>query len=119
MVTFLQQRLKGRIPTSSVLVTRELMLKFPFNEDIRYRAVEDYHCWLRILGSGVVHWKVEFPLLSYRRIDGQISASKRYMLERMHMLHNEFPGTSALQASFFTLTHALGGFYYRILRKGL
>lgn len=118
-VTFAQQRIKGRIPTSSVLVTHALMLKFPFNEDIRYKAVEDYHCWLRILRSGVKHWKVEYPLLSYRRIAGQISGSKRRMLERMHMLHREFPDTSAFQAALFTLTHALGGFYYRILRKGL
>jgi teichuronic acid biosynthesis glycosyltransferase TuaG len=41
------------------------------------------------------------------------------MLERMHMLHREYPGTSPAQAITFTLTHALGGFYYRILRKGL
>ncbi|AVD86522.1 MULTISPECIES: glycosyltransferase family 2 protein [Pseudomonas] len=118
-VTFAQQRLKGRIPTSSVLVTKDLMLKFPFNEDIRYKAVEDYHCWLRILRSGVSHWKVQYPLLSYRRIVGQISGSKKYMLERMHMVHREFPQTSELQAAFYTLSHAAGGFYYRILRKGL
>jgi teichuronic acid biosynthesis glycosyltransferase TuaG len=118
-VTFRQQRIKGRIPTSSVLVSRELMLAFPFNEDIRYKAVEDYHCWMRILASGVEHRKVQYPLLSYRRIEGQISGSKRYMVERMHMLHREFPNTSALQAAIFTFTHALGGFYYRILRKGL
>ncbi len=118
-VSFAQQRIKGRIPTSSVLVTRELMLAFPFNEDIRYKAVEDYHCWLRILESGIVNWKVQYPLLSYRRIAGQISGSKRYMLERMHMLHREFPNTSSLQAALFTFTHAVGGFYYRILRKGL
>lgn len=118
-VTFARQRLKGRIPTSSVLVTRELMLAFPFNEDIRYKAVEDYHCWLRILESGIVNWKVQYPLLNYRRIAGQISGSKRYMLERMYMLHREFPNTRASEAALFTLTHALGGFYYRILRKGL
>lgn len=118
-ISFARQRIKGRIPTSSVLVARELMLTFPFNEDIRYKAVEDYHCWLRILESGTLSWKVQYPLLSYRRIVGQISGSKRYMLERMHMLHREFPNTSALQAALFTFTHALGGFYYRILRKGL
>lgn len=118
-ISFGQQRIKGRIPTSSVLVTRELMLAFPFNEDIRYKAVEDYHCWLRVLESGPLNWKVQYPLLSYRRIAGQISGSKRYMLERMYMLHREFPNTSALQALLFTVTHALGGFYYRILRKGL
>lgn len=118
-VTFHVQRLKGRIPTSSVLITRELMLRFPFNEDLRYKAVEDYHCWLHILASGVKNWKVQYPLLNYRRIAGQISGSKRYMLERMYMVHREFPDTGACQAALFTLTHAVGGFYYRILRKGL
>ncbi|WP_369992134.1 glycosyltransferase family 2 protein [Pseudomonas xanthosomatis] len=118
-VSFAQQRVKGRIPTSSVLLSRELMLRFPFNEDIRYKAVEDYHCWLRILQSGVQHWKVQYPLLSYRRIVGQISGSKKYMLERMYMLHREFPQTSGLQAAIYTLSHAAGGFYYRVLRKGL
>lgn len=118
-VSFKQQRIKGRIPTSSVLVKRELMLRFPFNEDIRYKAVEDYHCWLRILRSGVQHWKVQYPLLNYRRIVGQISGSKRYMLERMYMVHREFPQTSGLHAAVYTFTHAVGGFYYRVLRKGL
>lgn len=118
-VTFWQQRIKGRIPTSSVLIKRELMLRFPFNEDIRYKAVEDYDCWLKILDAGVEHWKVQYPLLSYRRIAGQISGSKKYMLQRMHMVHREFPRTNELQAYIFTFTHAVGGFYYRILRKGL
>jgi teichuronic acid biosynthesis glycosyltransferase TuaG len=119
LVTFWQQRIKGRIPTSSVLIKRDLMLRFPFNEDIRYKAVEDYDCWLRILEAGVKHWKVQYPLLNYRRISGQISGSKKYMLQRMHMVHREFPRTNGLLAYVFTFTHAMGGFYYRVLRKGL
>lgn len=118
-ISFAKQQIKGRIPTSSVVLKRELMLRFPFNEDIRYKAVEDYHCWLRIhqaIGESI---KLCYPLLNYRRIAGQISGSKRYMLERMYMVHREYPGTSSVQAVFYTLTHALGGFYYRILRKGL
>ncbi len=118
-ISFAQQQWKGRIPTSSVMLKRDLMLRFPFNEDIRYKAVEDYHCWLRILETVGDSLKLRYPLLSYRRIAGQISGSKKYMLERMHMLHREYPGTSPAQAVTFTLTHALGGFYYRILRKGL
>ncbi|WP_407315699.1 glycosyltransferase family 2 protein [Pseudomonas sp. nanlin1] len=118
-VSFCKQQWKGRIPTSSVVLNRALMLKFPFNEDIRYKAVEDYHCWLRILQSTGDSIKLRYPLLSYRRIVGQISGSKKYMLERMYMVHREYPGTSPLKAVIFTLTHALGGFYYRILRKGL
>jgi len=118
-ISFAKQQLKGRIPTSSVMARKGVLLKFSFNEDIRYKAVEDYHCWLRIhqaLGDSI---KLEYPLLCYRRIQGQISGSKKYMLERMYMVHKEYPGTTSSQAALFTLTHALGGFYYRILKKGL
>jgi teichuronic acid biosynthesis glycosyltransferase TuaG len=118
-VTFERQRLKGRIPTSSVVLRKELMVRFPFNEDIRYKAVEDYHCWLRIHQSIESSVKLQYPLLSYRRIAGQISGSKTYMLKRIYMVHHEYPQTNKLQAAFFTATHALGGFYYRTLRKGL
>ena len=118
-ISFAKQQLKGRIPTSSVVLKKEIMLRFPFNEDIRYKAVEDYHCWLRVheaIGDSI---KLSYPLLNYRRIAGQISGSKKYMLERMYMVHKEYPGTSSAHAALYTLTHALGGFYYRILRKGL
>lgn len=118
-VNFAQQQIKGRIPTSSVMLEKQLMLDHPFNVDIRYKAVEDYHCWLRILADTTTCLKLKYPLLHYRRIVGQISGSKRYMLERMFMLHREFPGGSIFKAAVFTFTHALGGFYYRILRKGL
>lgn len=118
-VNFSLQQIKGRIPTSSVMVDKQLMLDHPFNVDIRYKAVEDYHCWLRILATKMHCLKLKVPLLHYRRIVGQISGSKRYMLERMFMLHREFPGGSTPKALVYTATHALGGFYYRILRKGL
>ncbi|MGK3116956.1 glycosyltransferase [Pseudomonas corrugata] len=118
-ISFAKQRIKGRIPTSSVVLKKEVMLRFPFNEDIRYKAVEDYHCWLRVHEAVGESIKLSYPLLSYRRIAGQISGSKKYMLERMYMVHKEYPGTSSVQAAFYTLTHALGGFYYRVLRKGL
>lgn len=118
-ISFAKQQIKGRIPTSSVVVKKDLMLRFPFNEDIRYKAVEDYHCWLRMHEEIGTTIKLCYPLLSYRRIVGQISGSKKYMLERMYMVHKEYPGTSAAQAALYTITHALGGFYYRILRKGL
>lgn len=118
-ITFIKQQFKGRIPTSSVMARKEIMLNFPFNEDARYKAVEDYHCWLMVheaLGETI---KLKYPLLYYRRVQGQISGSKRYMLERIYMVHKEYPGVTSVRAAFFTFTHALGGFYYRILRKGL
>lgn len=118
-ITFIKQQLKGRIPTSSVVVRKTVVKGFPFNEDVSYKAVEDYHCWLRILEVSKISLKLDYPLLCYRKVQGQLSSSKKYMLERMYMVHKEYSGTTGVQAIFFTLTHALGGIYYRILKKGL
>ncbi|WP_232325200.1 glycosyltransferase family 2 protein [Microbulbifer agarilyticus] len=119
VVSFSRQQVKGRIPTSSVIGCRNLFLDFPFNEDARYKAVEDYHCWLRIHETVGDSIKLAYPLLSYRKVPGQISGSKTYMLERMFMVHREYPGTGRARAILFTLTHALGAIYFRILKKGL
>ncbi|MDY0273154.1 MAG: glycosyltransferase family A protein [Advenella sp.] len=118
-LTFQLQRIKGAMPTSSILVRRSLILNFPFNEDVRYKAVEDYHCWLRILSSGKNNYKVCYPLVKYRHIAGQISANKISMLKKVYMVHKELPGGNKLQAFLFSLTHAFGGVYYRFIRKGL
>jgi teichuronic acid biosynthesis glycosyltransferase TuaG len=118
-ISFAKQRLRARIPTSSVVARKELFMKFSFNEDIRYKAVEDFHCWLRIHQAIDYSIKLKCPLLWYRKIQGQISGSKIYMLERVYMVHKEYPGGSTAKAAFFAILHALGGFYYRALRKGL
>jgi teichuronic acid biosynthesis glycosyltransferase TuaG len=117
-ITFSQQRLKGRIANSSVIVERSLMLKFPFNEDFRYKAVEDYHCWLRIHQKIGYSIRLEATLLNYRIIEGQISSSKLYMLKAIFMVHREFRGTSYLQAIIFTFAHAVGGFINKYIKKG-
>lgn len=118
-ITFRKQQLKGRIPASSVVAEKKLIEKFRFNEDFRYKAVEDYHCWLKIhehIGESV---KLLYPFLFYRRIDGQISQSKKYMLQRIYMVHREYPGNTMLRAIICTVGHALGGAYYRFLKKGI
>jgi len=118
-ISFRMQQLKGRIPTSSVIVDKILALKHTFNEDQRYKAVEDYHCWLRILEETKGCIKLKYPLLYYRRVDGQISSSKTYMFKRIFMVHNEYPGGSAIKATLLTFTHILGGIYFRMIMKGL
>ncbi len=117
-ITFSQQRLKGRIANSSVIVERALMLEFPFNEDFRYKAVEDYHCWLRIHQKIGYSLRLEATLLNYRIIEGQISGSKLYMLKAIFMAHKEFRGTSYLQAIIFTFAHGVGGFINKYIKKG-
>ena len=118
-IDFNKQRLRARIPTSSVVASRDLLLKVPFNEDPRYKAVEDYHCWLRVHQEIIKSIKLKCQLLYYRKVPGQISGSKKYMLGRVYMVHKEYHDGSFAKAVFYTVTHSLGGFYFRILKKGL
>ncbi len=118
-VSFRQQSFRSRIPTSSVIARRELLRAHPFQELISYKAVEDYHCWLNILQSTPKCLKVGLPLLWYRKIEGQISGSKLYMMRKVFMVHREFPGRSFLDAVFLTLGHVLGGLYFRYFKKGM
>jgi teichuronic acid biosynthesis glycosyltransferase TuaG len=118
-VSFRQQSIRARIPTSSVVARRELLRAHPFRELISYKAVEDYHCWLRMLQDTPKCLKVGVPLLCYRKIEGQISGSKLYMMRKVFMVHREFPGRSFLDATFLTLSHVFGGLYFRYFKKGM
>ena len=118
-LTFSQNRFKGRIPSSSVVVATELIRTFQFEEDPTYKAVEDYHCWLRILRSGVKCLRIDLPLLHYRISPAQISRSKFTMAKRIYNLHRKFERTTSAAAALFTLTHVAGGVYLRYLRGKL
>ncbi len=109
LVTFEMQRRRARIPTSSVLASREVLLKHPFDERPLYRAVEDYDCWLRILSTGVICTKVRHELVYYRKTESQLSKSKGGMLGKVFMVHRASTGGNVASALLYTLTHALGG----------
>lgn len=118
-ITYWRQSVRAQIPTSSVLVSKALLLEAPFWEDPAYKAVEDYHCWLRILQLVDHCEKLKVPLLCYRKSEGQISGSKLMMMKKVLRVHREFPGRSLFTAYVYTLTHVLGGVYFRFLKKGM
>ncbi|GAA0556667.1 glycosyltransferase family 2 protein [Halomonas salifodinae] len=118
-ISFFQQSFRARIPTSSVLVRKELVTLHPFREEIAYKAVEDYHCWLRILDEKSSCIKIGVPLLFYRKVEGQISGSKLYMMRKVFMVHREYPGRSSAKAVFFTFSHVVGAVYSRLIKKGM
>lgn len=119
-ITFRMQQIKGRIPASSVMLQTDVARKFSFNEDLSYKAVEDYDCWLRVLENKGPCLKLEFPFLMYRRIENQISGSKLYMLRRMHNLHLHYGRRrSPIRALLFSMTHIIGALYFRTLRRSL
>lgn len=118
-IDFMAQSFRAKIPTSSVLVSKALVRRFPFEESSDYKAVEDFHCWLRILDAGITCRKIREPLLYYRKSEGQISGSKLKMMKKVFMVHNNYQGRGVLTSILFTMSHVLGGLYFRFLRKGM
>lgn len=123
-ISYWKQLIKLRTPTSSVIASRDLLLRHPFNEDPAYKAREDLDCWLHChetLGRSV---KITAPMMGYRIVTGQISGNKWLMFKRhFHVLRNYRRASglqfSAAQALFFTLSHFTLAIYYRRIKKGL
>jgi teichuronic acid biosynthesis glycosyltransferase TuaG len=87
--------LKNWLCTSSVAMPRQIALECPFPEPRRYRAIEDYRCWLdvhRRIGRGL---RVNAPLVYYRIHEGSISKNKFSMVKKNVMLYREYFGESA------------------------
>lgn len=118
-VSYLSQSVRAKIPASSVMVLKNLIMDFPFNEKIEYKAVEDFDCWLRLLKSGIRCLKIREPLLFYRKSDGQISGSKFLMMKKVFMVHRNLTDRNIFSSFFFTISHVMGGFYSRFLKKGM
>jgi teichuronic acid biosynthesis glycosyltransferase TuaG len=81
---------KNIIPNSSVIVSRSRLIELRFNEDARYKAIEDYHLWLQLLQQGISSIKLKDSLLFYRISETSISQHKLQMLKKNFMLLSEF-----------------------------
>lgn len=113
-----RQRLRSSIPNSSVILRAEIARRFPLDERKEFRAVEDYHCWLRILNIGIKCLRIEAPLLHYRLSETQISSGKLSQLRKVFRVHSELPFSSRWNwvfAPLFTATHAIGAIYNRVI----
>lgn len=122
-VSFKDQLIKFRTPTSSVVLKRDLLLKFPFNEDLKYKAREDMLCWLQVLEYLGGSIKIQHPLLYYRIVDGQISGNKLPMAKRTLLVLNDFQFSCGkklgLSKYLYFFTHMALSFYLRVIKKTL
>lgn len=106
---------KNIIPNSSVVIHESLLTKNRFNEDYRYKAVEDYHMWLRLHEEPILSYKILAPLAYYRRSVKNISKSKLSMLRKIYMLHKEnLTGPFRIARIYF---YMLAYIYMSILRQ--
>lgn len=108
---------KNTICNSSVIVKRELIAEMPFNEDIRYKAIEDYHCWLMLHQHyGLSSIVLEAPLTFYRLVESSISRSKVFMLQRNMIMYAEYSVKGkklGLKRFFYLATYI----YYSLMRR--
>lgn len=82
---------KNVINNSSVMLEKKLMDMVDFIEDIRYKAIEDYHCWLLIHQFHVAKSPIlKEKLVFYRLVETSISRSKFFMLQKNAILYSEY-----------------------------
>jgi teichuronic acid biosynthesis glycosyltransferase TuaG len=82
---------KNIIPNSSVLAERQLFDHVRFHEASRYKAIEDFHCWLMVHQIGIQRSiKISPRLLFYRMSETSISRTKTQMVRKHWMLYQEY-----------------------------
>jgi teichuronic acid biosynthesis glycosyltransferase TuaG len=82
---------KNIIPNSSVLAERWLFTNIRFHEAERYKAIEDFHCWLMVHQHCLVRSiKISPRLLFYRMSETSISRTKTQMVRKHWMLYQEY-----------------------------
>ena len=122
-ISFLKQLIKYRTPASSVVLKRNLLVNWPFNEDPAFKAREDLDCFLRIhehIGHSI---KLSFPFLCYRIVPGQISGAKWRMAARTHMVLKQYRQKDGRALGWkvylFSLSNLVLSVYFRLIRKTL
>jgi len=120
-ITFLKMLFNSRIRISGVVVSRDLIKDIKFNENINYRAREDYDFWLQcheIIHSSI---KIMEPFGGYRVSDKQISGDKVLMIKRHYRVLKNYTMNSGKKIGkfsiIFTLTHFIMAFLKRKFLK--
>lgn len=111
---------KNIIPNSSVMLRKDKIEELKFNIDLRYKAIEDYHMWLRILEKGGECCKLSFNLLFYRIAETSISKSKFTMFKKHIMLYSEYKPYNkslGLKKYLYLLSYGYFSFVNKILRR--
>lgn len=124
-ISFIDQLSKNRIPTSSVIVKKNVILELNgFDESPEYKAIEDYDLWLRMSAANNYKMgKCQTPLVYYRVLANSISRNKKNHVKKVfgliyHTLRTKRPYLLPL-FPYFLLTYVLFSIYYRLIMKRL
>jgi len=107
---------KNTIPNSSVIIKKNILKNVKFIEDMRYKAIEDYHLWLKISEKGIKILKINNTLLFYRLSQNSISKSKLSMLKKIYMLYSEYEKCNGEKLGIYKYYFFLNYIYFSIIR---
>lgn len=102
------------ISCSSVLVKRDLMLKYPMPE--KGMMHEDFASWLEILKEEKYAYGIDEPLLIYRRSEGSKSGNKA-KAAKMNWNTYQYVGLNPIEAAYYMCWYTMRGIMkYRHLK---
>ena len=107
-ITYRELLKQNLISCSSVLVRRELMLRYPMKRDDMH---EDYAVWLQILKNGGRAYGINQPLLIYRMSETSKSGNKKKAAFMTYKVYR-FMGLNLVQSIYYFCWYA-----YRNLKK--
>ncbi|SMQ61701.1 teichuronic acid biosynthesis glycosyltransferase TuaG [Pseudidiomarina planktonica] len=114
---------KNVIPTSSVLVRRDIIAKYNFNRDKGYVAVEDYALWLELARDNIRMIKILSPLIAYRILPGSISRGKLKQARKVaRVITKALQKENKLLTLFMPvlfLSYIVQSIYFRLLKKAM
>ena len=123
-ITFFDQLTKNRIPTSSVIIKKNVAIKFNgFKESPIFRAIEDYDLWLKKAADNYRIGKCCTTLVYYRILTNSISRNKKTHVKKVFWLIYHTLATKRRYLlplyPYFLLTYILLSIYYRLIMKAL
>ncbi len=93
------------ISCSSVLIKRELLVKYPMAHDDMH---EDYVVWLSVLKNGGVARGVDEPLLVYR-VDRQSKSGNKFKSLKMGYKVYKYIGLNIFQIGYYMMHYVVRG----------
>lgn len=107
------------ICNSTTMISREIMLKFPYQQMHEGAPLEDYALWINLAIAGYRFMTIKQPLVTYRLHPGQVSKQKEELIiqvsnqSRLHLIQHlglhdlpkRMPLKNRLQQAKNYLTH--------------
>ena len=105
MVSYRELLKQNRISNSSVLVKKELYLRYYVQRDDLH---EDFALWLRLLRTGVKAYGVDEPLLIYR-ISSTSKSGKKWRSAKMNWNTYRYIGLGIAKSIYYMCWYAVNG----------